>query len=149
MTSPSGRRTIELPDTFVFSTEYDVLYSDVNSANHLGADRVLPIAMECQLRFIKKLGYKDAVAFEDAGLIMAHAEIQFIAEAQYGDALRVELAPRNFGNKSFELVYRLTNLSRECEMARVCTTLLFFDYVSSSVIEVPERFLERIQTLIP
>ena len=64
------RKTITLPAQFIFSSEYRVLYSDVNSANHLGADRVLPIAMETQLRFINHLGYQDATAFEDAGLIM-------------------------------------------------------------------------------
>jgi hypothetical protein len=42
---------------------YDVLYPDVDSANRLGADRVLPFAMEAQRRFIRQPGYSDTVAF--------------------------------------------------------------------------------------
>jgi acyl-CoA thioesterase FadM len=140
-----SKKTIALPRHFIFSTEYDVLYSDVNSANHLGADRVLPIAMEAQLRFIKHLGYGNATAFEDAGLIMAHSEVQYLAEAQYGDRLKIELAADNFHRKSFELIYRLMNLSRGSEMARVVTTLLFFDYHQSCVVAVPDAFLERVR----
>ena len=140
-----GRKAIELPSHFIFSTRYDVLYSDVNSANHLGADRVLPIAMEAQLRFIKHLGYTDAMAFEDAGLIMAHSEVQYLAEARYGDELRIDLAARHFGRKSFELVYRLYNESMDSEMARVVTTLLFYDYHAGGVMEVPQTFLQRIE----
>jgi acyl-CoA thioesterase FadM len=140
-----SKKTIDLPAQFIFSTEYDVLYSDVNSANHLGADRVLPIAMEAQLRFIKHLGYADATAFEDAGLIMAHSEVQYLAEAQYGDQLKVELATNNVQAKSFELIYRILNLTRASEMARAATTLLFFDYQEKRVIAVPETFLKKLR----
>ena len=139
------RKTIDLPDQFIFATEYEVLYSDVNSANHLGADRFLPIAMEAQLRFIKHLGYADATAFEDAGLIMAHSEVEYISEAKYGDSLQVKLAARNFGRRSFEFIYQINNLSLKREMARVATTLLFFDYAAGKVIEVPDTFLQRIR----
>lgn len=144
-----SRKTISLPENFIFSTEYDVLYSDVNSANHLGADRFLPIAMEAQLRFIKHLGYDNATAFEDAGLIMAHSEVQYLAEATYGDHLKIELAADNFLEKSFEFTYRIMNLSKNSEMARVVTTLLFFDYQQSRVITIPESFLERISKVKP
>lgn len=139
-----SKKTIDLPEHFIFSTEYDVLYSDVNSANHLGADRVLPIAMEAQLRFIKHLGYDNATAFEDAGLIMAHSEVLYLAEATYGDRLKIELAADNFMEKSFEFIYRIMNLSKNSEMARVVTTLLFFDYQQKRVVAVPETFLERV-----
>ncbi len=139
-----SKKTITLPERFIFSTEYDVLYSDVNSANHLGADRVLPIAMEAQLRFIKHLGYDNATAFEDAGLIMVHSEVLYLAEATYGDHLKIELAANNFLEKSFEFTYRIMNLSKGSEMARVVTTLLFFDYQRKCVVAVPEAFLERV-----
>lgn len=141
-----ARKFIALPGTFVFSTEYDVLYTDVNSANHLGADRVLPIAMEAQLRFIKHLGYEDAIAFEDAGLIMAHAETAYLSEADYGDRLCIDLGVGEFNGKSFELLYRISNASKQgIETARVATTLLFFDYREKRVVTVPEDFRLRVQ----
>ncbi len=76
---------------------------------------------------------------------MAYSEVQYLAEAAYGDELQVELAVDNLLEKSFELVYRISNLSRECEMARVVTTLLFFDYQRKCVIPVPGNFLERVR----
>ena len=139
------RKTIALPPQFIFSSEYKVLYSDVNSADHLGADRVLPIAMETQLRFINHLGYASATAFEDAGLIMAYSEVQYLAEAEYADTLQVELAMDNLLEKSFEFVYRISNLTKDCEVARVITTLLFFDYQKKRVIAVPATFLDRVK----
>ena len=144
-----SRKSVEVPDSFVFAMDYDVLYSDVNNANHLGADRVLPIAMEAQLRFIKQLGYSDAVAFEDAGLIMVHSEVQYLAEAKYGDRLLVELAARHFGSKSFELVYRIRNRTRGNDTALVATPLLFFDYRREQVVAIPPLFLDRVHAARP
>lgn len=138
---------IDLPEKFALQIPYRVLYSDVNSANHLGADRVLPIALEGQLQFIKHLGYSDATVFEDAGLIMVNAETRYFSEAFYADELVVRIAPQNFTSKSFELIYSIYNQTRESEMARVRTTMLFFDYDISKVIEVPAGFLQRIEKL--
>ncbi|MDP4651914.1 MAG: thioesterase family protein [Haliea sp.] len=138
------RKTIELPETFLFTTHYDVLYSDVNAANHLGADRLLSIAMEAQLRFIRQLGHSKAIAFEDAGLIMAHAETAYLAEADYGDRLCVELGARNIENKSFQFVYRISKDDSGEEVARVATTLLFFDYQLHRVVAVPDNFRAQV-----
>lgn len=143
MANPS----IALPGSFDFSIEYRVLYSDINPANHLGADRVLPIALEAQLQFIKHLGYEDAHAFEDAGLIMANAEILYLSEAFYGDQLLIEVAAANFTRKSFELIYRLSNLTRGQETARLRTTMLFYDYENRKVIPTPEGFMRKIERL--
>ena len=143
------KKTITLPAGFLYSMEYDVLYSDVKSADHMGADRVLPVAMEAQLRFLKQLGYTDASAFEDAGLIMAHSEVQYLAEAKYGDRLKIELAANNIQTRSFELAYRITNLTKATEMARLVTTLLFFDYREKRVVAVPTTFTELLDAFKP
>jgi acyl-CoA thioesterase FadM len=141
---PLARKTIELPQRFQFSTEYTVLYSDVNVANHLAADRIPAIAIEGQLRFVIALGYEQATAFEEAGLIMAHSEIAYITETDYGDCLRIDVAAVNFSSKSFDLVFRLFNLSKNIETARLRNTMLFFDYSSKSVCEVPASFKEKV-----
>ena len=105
----------------------------------------MPIAMEAQLRFITHLGYTDAMVFEDAGLIMAHSEVQYLSEAKYGEKLLIDVAPTNLSRKSFELVYRIWNVTQDRELSRVATTLLFFDYQAGSVIEVPETFMQRVE----
>ncbi|WP_373098007.1 thioesterase family protein [Zhongshania sp.] len=138
------RKTIELPERFLFTTEYVVLYSDVNVANHLGADRIPSIAIEAQLRFIIALGYEHATAFEEAGLIMAHSEISYLSETDYADRLAIDVTACNFTDKSFDLLFRLRNLSKKTETARVRNTMLFFDYTGKSVCPVPENFKAKV-----
>jgi acyl-CoA thioesterase FadM len=141
------RKTIALAEHFPFSTEYVVLYSDVNAADHMGADRIPSIAIEAQLRFIIALGYAEATAFEDAGLIMAHSEISYLSETDYGDVLRIDVAADNFTNKSFDLVFSLNNLTKHSETARVRNTMLFFDYDNKSVVPVPQGFMAKVAAL--
>jgi acyl-CoA thioesterase FadM len=79
---------------------------------------------------------------------MAHSEVQYLAEAEYSDQLKIELAADNFREKSFEFIYRILNFSKNNEMARVVTTLLFFDYQNKRVIAVPEKFIERVEEVV-
>ncbi|MEY8204219.1 MAG: thioesterase family protein [Bermanella sp.] len=143
-----SRKIIELPSDFHFSTDYSVLFTDINSANHMGADRVLPIALEAQMRFIKRLGYDDTIVFEGAGLIMVHSEIQYISETHYADQLTVELAVVNMAAKNLDFVYRIYNNSRQQETARLKVNMLFFDYSTQSVTQVPAGFKARMASIV-
>ncbi len=143
-----SRKIIELPNKFHFSTNYSVLFTDINSANHMGADRVLPIALETQMRFIKSLGYDDTIVFEDSGLIMVHSEIQYISETHFADQLTVDLAVVNMAGKKLDFVYRIYNNNRQQETARLKVNMLFFNYTSQSVTQVPEGFKARLSNII-
>jgi len=138
------RRTIDIPETFHFETDYRVVYSDINAANHLAADRILPIALEAQFRFIKNLGYSDAIVFEDAGLIMVHSETEYKSESFHDDMLNVSVAVTELKGKSMELFFLIANKGTQAETARVRATLLFFDYKEQKVTQVPEGFKQRV-----
>ncbi len=141
------RKTIELPKDFHFRTQYTVLFSDINSANHLGADRIQPITTETQQRFIKSLGYDNALIFEDAGLIMVHSEIEYKSETDYAHELIIDMAISNFKEKSIEFAYRIFNDTKDIETARMITTMLFFDYDKKSVTTIPKGFKEKLLSL--
>lgn len=141
-----ARREIELPNIFTLSTDYKVLFSDINRANHLGADRVLTITLEAQIRFMKSLGYGDPALFENTGLIVTHSEVQYISEMHHGNDLEIEVTADIVSNKSVDLFYRFTNKTRGIEAARVRTSVLFFDYVDKKVIAVPEDFKSKFTT---
>ena len=141
------RRTIDIPETFHFETDYRVVYSDINAANHLAADRILPIALEAQFRFIKNLGYSDAIVFEDAGLIMVHSETEYKSESFHDDMLNVSVAVTELKGKSMELFFLIANKGTQAETARVRATLLFFDYKEQKVTQVPEGFKQRVNNV--
>lgn len=143
-----SRYLVELPDNFIYSINYKVLYSDINGANHVGSDRILPIALEAQLSLTKHLGYKEAIVFEDIGLIMVNSQIDFLSETHYDAELRVDVAVEFVSDKALDLIYRLWNTTKQCETARVKARMLFFDYQQEKTVRIPDKFKDGINGLL-
>jgi acyl-CoA thioesterase FadM len=134
---------IEMPAKMLFSTEYPVLITDMNAANHMGADRIMPVVIEAQLRFLQHLGSPDGATIDGVGHIMVESTTEYLAQARYGDVLRIEVGASAFGNKTVDLIYRLSKLASDAEVARVRTVVLFYDYQQRAAQAVPEAFRAR------
>lgn len=138
------RRTIDLPDNFHLNFDYRVVYSDINASSHLAADRIMPITLEAQFKFIRSLGYGDATVFEDAGLIMVHSETQYMSESFHDDELSVDMAIESLVGKQMVFGFLIKNKRTGHETARLRSTLLFFDYETKKVIPAPEKFVGKV-----
>lgn len=138
-----SRIKIDLPDEFLFSTKITTRIYDINYGGHLGHDSVLTLAHEARVRFLAEHGYTEK-DLGGVGLIMADAAIVYSSEAFYGDVIRISVGLGNHGNLFFELVYLLVNDKSEKEVARVKTSLVFFDYKNRKTARMPEGFRKKI-----
>lgn len=138
------RTVIDFPDQYHYSTDYSVLIGDINSANHLGADKIFSIMIEAQMRFLAHLGYAQSTAIEGAGYIMGDTEFIFKSEAVYGDQLQIDVAACEFAAKSFELRYRISNQSSKAIVAYVKAGMVFLDYATGKTCPVPEAFKAKV-----
>ena len=133
------RTKLDLPASFDFATELEVRVGDVNYGGHLGHDALLSLVHEARLRFLAGHGFSE----EDAGgpgLILADLVVVYRAEAFRGDRLLVEIAACNPGRTGFDLFYRLSKIPAGEEVARVKTSMVFFDYGARRVAAMPESF---------
>lgn len=137
------RTVIDFPATIHFSTDYTVLISDINSANHLGADKLFAIMIEAQMRFFADLGYAQSSEIEGATYIMGDAEFIFRAESHYADQLTIDVAVCNFGDKSFELRYRITNQQKATVAAYIKAGMVFLNPDSGKTCAVPAAFKKQ------
>ena len=137
------RTVIHFPDQIHFSTDYTVLIADINSANHLGADKVFAIMIETQMRFFAHLGYARSPGIEGAGYIMGDTELIFCAESHYADRLTIDVAVCDFGDKSFELRYRITNQEKSKVAAYIKAGMVFIDVSTGKPCAVPPAFKSK------
>ncbi len=137
-----SRTKIDLPGRFVFSTEITIRIDDINYGWHLGHDSVLTLAHEARVRFLKKHGYAEH-DIEGTGIIMGDAAIVYSSEAFYGDVIKISIAIGDFGNRFFELIYLLENEKTGKEVARVKTSIVFFDYEIRKTRQIPEEFRKK------
>ena len=143
------RIDIAPPRQWSFSTLYPLLIGDINAGNHLAAERMLPIAIEAQMRLFRRLGFIGALRSDRlAGVryVMADAGLQFRREARYGDTLEVRVGVGELGRVSVDLIHELRVVRVDDEpvlpvsIALVKTALVFLDADSGATTEVPEAF---------
>ncbi len=137
-----ARIKLDLPDKLPFSIEIPIRISDINYGGHLGHDAILPLTHEARIGFLASMGYNEG-NIEGLTYIMSDAVIVYKSQAFHGQTLTIEVGVGDFGRKSCDFVYRITNRDTGIEVARAKTGMVFFDYKEGKSVEVPPRFRAR------
>jgi acyl-CoA thioester hydrolase len=133
------RIKLELPETFQFATEIPVRITDINYGRHLGNDSVLSLLHEARVRMLKEYGFTE-FDIDGWGLIMVDSVIVYKSEAFYGDVLHIGVSVQDFTAVGCDFVYKVTRKGSDNEIARAKTGVVFFDYKTKKIVEVPKRF---------
>src|SRR5574343_1361251 len=138
-----ARIKIELPETFIFSTEIPIYINHINYGNHLDNAALLMLVSEARVRFFKSLGYSE-MDVEGVGVIVADCAVQKRAEAFYGETLVAEFAADDFNKYGCDFVWRLSDKASGREVARGKHGIVFFDYAARKPAGVPPGFLAKV-----
>jgi acyl-CoA thioester hydrolase len=134
-----SRVNIDLPSTFLFTTELTVRITDINYNGHLGNDAVLSLVHEARMRFLRHFGFTE-LDIAGVGIIMADSAVIYRSEAFQGDILVIDIAVDDIRPTGCDLLYRLAQKSSGREVARVKTGIVFFDYSHRKIVPMPEQF---------
>lgn len=136
-----ARVTINLPETFSFSTELPIYISQINRGDHVGNDSMVNILNEATIRFFGAKGIAD-FCVHGVRLINADMAMELKAESKYGDSLLVEIAPNDFHKYGCDLVYRISSKNHGHVVALAKMGYVAFDYETGSLTEAPAGFQE-------
>lgn len=138
-----ARIKIELPDSFIFTTEITVRITDLNYANHLGNDSLLSIVHEARQRFLFSLGFSE-MDIEGVGTIMSDVAIVYQSQSHFADILHISIGIKDISRSSLDLIYLISNKNTEIKVATIKTGMVFFDYVKQRPVSIPKSFLKAI-----
>jgi len=134
-----ARIQIDLPESFLYTTELTVRASDLNYGAHVGHDAILTLLQEARIMFYRSLGFSSELSFEGSvGQIIADAALQYKSESFLGDVLVISIAVADVTKVSFDMLYRIDNKNTGKEVARGKTGIVCFDYEKRKVAAVPE-----------
>lgn len=131
------RINLPFPETVLFRTVITVQIGDINYGNHLANDAVLRLCHECRMRWLARHGFSELDA-GGAGLIMADAAVQYLAQAHHGDVLAVEMGAAGIGRSGFALLYHICRERDGRSIAKVQTGMVCFDYAAQKVCRLPQ-----------
>jgi 4-hydroxybenzoyl-CoA thioesterase len=139
-----SRIQIELPDRFPFSTEITLYLSHMNYGGHLDNALLLTVVSEARARFFKSLGYTE-LDVEGVGIIVSDAALQYRSEAFHGEVMVIKMGAADFGSKGCDLLWCMNEKSTNREVARGKTGIVFFDYATRRIAQVPENFRAKLE----
>lgn len=141
-----ARIKLDLPEKFIFSTNYTVRISDVNYGGHVGNDAILTIMQEGRLALLKAMGIKDELSIDaTTGIIVADAAVVYKSEGFHGDELVIKIAVDDFSKFGFDIYYQLINIQSGKEVARGKTGIVCMNYSERKLVAVPPKFEERLK----
>jgi YbgC/YbaW family acyl-CoA thioester hydrolase len=140
------RIKIKLPSDFNFSVTVCIRITDLNFGGHVGNDTFLSLLHEARHEFLKQLGYGE-MAFENIGLIMADAAIEYKKELVHGDVVRIGVTAEGFDKFGFDLFYKMEVVTgHEIALAaKAKTGMLCFDYVNKKLAALPDAARKKLQ----
>lgn len=80
------------------------------------------------------------------GVILARAEVDYRAQATYGDELEVRTRLVALGRSSFQYEYEIRDLSSDVTVLTAKTVQVHFDYEAQRPVEMSDEFRTRLQT---
>lgn len=142
------RVKINLPENFNFSTEIKIRITDLNYGGHVGNDSFLSLIHEARQQYLYHYGYSE-LNFENCGLIMADASIEFKHELNYGDTVKISVTAIDFDKLGFDIYYLLEIIHplKNILAGKAKTGMLCYDYANKKKVAVPVQAIEKLTIL--
>ncbi|MBX0291577.1 thioesterase family protein [Hymenobacter sp. HSC-4F20] len=138
------RVKVQLPETYLLTTEIPVRITDLNYGAHLGNDALLSILHEARVQFLRHLGHAEFDPATGLGHIMADVAIEYKGEGFYGDVLHIQMAATDLSKYGFDLVYWVKNQDGR-EIARAKTGMLGFNYTTRQLLPLTDEYTARLR----
>ena len=142
-----ARIKIELPSSFLFTTEIPVRITDLNYGSHVGNDTILSLIHEARMQLLASFGYTSELSINGVGLIMTDAGIEFKGELFYGDKVFASVGVADVSKVGFDLYYKLEkgSPSKKLVVDIAKTGMLCFDYEKKKIVPVPGELKDKLR----
>jgi YbgC/YbaW family acyl-CoA thioester hydrolase len=139
------RIKVNLPEKFSFSTIVPIRITDLNYGGHVGNDSFLSLIHEARQQFLHHYGYSE-LNFENTGLIMADAAIEFKRELNYPESLKISVVASDFDKLGFDIYYLLEIVHPEKNIVagKAKTGMLCYDYATKKKVAIPESAMHKL-----
>jgi acyl-CoA thioester hydrolase len=127
-----------------FSILVTVEFEDVDLYKIAHHTKLVSYLERCRVRYFSELGFN--LHNPDMVLVLYHLEVNFKRPAFFQDVLRVTISVRSHDGFRLVLGYRI--LRGNELIARASTGLCFVDPGTKAMIAAPEKYMEKMQSLM-
>lgn len=124
----------------------EIRFVDIDAFGHVNNAHYLTYFEQARVKYFDDIvGWK--YDWSKQGIILARAEINFVMPVLFRDEVLIWTRCSRFGNKSFDMEYRLvkTENGNEILLADGKTVMVAFDYESNQSIAIPDLWKQVVK----
>jgi len=120
------------------TTDIQMRFRDIDGMGHVNNAVYLSYIELARTQFYMQLAKKERL--EEIDFILAHVDIDFEAQATWGDRIQVAVWPSKIGTSSFTLSYEISEKGSRRTLARAKSVLVSYDYEARKPKPIPPDF---------
>ena len=129
----------------IYSLKLDVRFRDCDALGHVNNAVYLTYLEQARLQCWRAMwGFGGEAGSTVPGVIMARAEIDYRAQARYGQTLEVRISLAAIGRTSFTYDYEIVD-EQDRMVASARTVQVMFDYATAKPVPIPDDIRQKMQ----
>jgi acyl-CoA thioester hydrolase len=133
------------PSEWAVSTDITVNWGDMDALGHVNHSVFATWMETARMRYFSKVGMMEIYENSNIGPILARIEVDYKFPIVYPDVVKVRTSVSRIGNSSFDMVYQISSLTKEGEVAAIGKVVgVLVDYDTGKPISIPEELRKSI-----
>jgi acyl-CoA thioester hydrolase len=133
-------------DDYRFTLPIEVRYGDLDPQGHVNNAKHLTYFEQARVQYLIELGlFSTDQSFMEIGVILADAQITYLATIRYGQKIRVGARAVKLGNKSITMAQNIVDATTGEALATGGVVMVAYDYQARKTIPLPEEWRKKIQ----
>lgn len=129
-----------------FTTDIQMRFRDIDGMGHVNNAVYLSYIELARTQFYMQVANKRNL--DEVDFILAHVDIDFEAQATWGDQVQVAVWPSKIGTSSFTLSYEIKEKGSGRVLARAKSVLVSYDYENKKPKPIPGDFRELLEAAL-
>ena len=133
-------------DDYRFTVPIEIRYGDLDPQGHVNNAKHLTYFEQARVQYLIELGlFSTDQSFMEIGVIVADAQITYLAPIRYGQKIRAGARAVKLGNKSITMAQNIVDATTGEALATGGVVMVAYDYRSKQTISVPEEWRKKIR----
>jgi len=133
------------PSEWTVSTDITVNWGDMDALGHVNHSVFATWMETARMMYFSKVGMMEIYENSNIGPILARIEVDYKFPIVYPDVVKVRTSVSRIGNSSFDMVYQISSLAKEGEVAASGKVVgVLVDYDTGKPISIPEELRNSI-----
>jgi acyl-CoA thioester hydrolase len=129
---------------FKFTHPITVRYADLDPQGHVNNAAYMTYLETARLGYYERTGIWSPHSGDHTGMVVAHAEIDYLAPIVYGQVLQVGVRLEKLGTKSMTFAFQVTSADGDQVFATGLSVMVAYDNTTETSRPVPQEWREKL-----